>query len=120
VLCSFHEFPDFSCVKRVFYSAFVWKCTYMCKHRFGVRLLQNPPLCSNTYCSVPVLYITDCTSGLPGVGLTGWAARDAARYIVFYPWSKDNHFFAVVPLNVADISKASACRTQREERLRKR
>jgi hypothetical protein len=25
-------------VKRVFYSAFVWKWTYMCKHRFGVQL----------------------------------------------------------------------------------
>jgi hypothetical protein len=34
----FTKFPDFSCVKRVFYSAFVWKCTYMCKHRFGVQL----------------------------------------------------------------------------------
>ncbi len=34
------------CVKRVFYSAFVRKCTDMCKHRFGVQLLQNPPLCS--------------------------------------------------------------------------
>ncbi len=33
--CSFHKIPDFSCsccVKRVFYSAFVWKCTGMCKH----------------------------------------------------------------------------------------
>jgi hypothetical protein len=27
-------------------SAFVWKCTDM--HRFGVQLLQNPPLCSST------------------------------------------------------------------------
>jgi hypothetical protein len=36
------------CVKRVFYSAFVRKCTYMCKHRFGVQLLQHPPLCSST------------------------------------------------------------------------
>ena len=48
---SFHKISDFSCsrcVKRVFYSAFVWKCTYMCKHRFGVQLLQNPPLCSST------------------------------------------------------------------------
>ncbi len=35
-------------VKRVFYSAFVRKCTDMCKHRFGVQLLQNPPLCSST------------------------------------------------------------------------
>jgi hypothetical protein len=38
----------------VFYSAFVWKCTYKCKHRFGVPLLQNPPLCSST--------ITTCDS----------------------------------------------------------
>jgi hypothetical protein len=33
----FINFADFSCsrcVKRVFYSAFVWKCTYMCKHHF--------------------------------------------------------------------------------------
>jgi hypothetical protein len=36
------------CVKRVFYSAFVRKCTDMCKHRLGVQLLQNPPLCSST------------------------------------------------------------------------
>jgi hypothetical protein len=36
------------CVKRVFYSAFVEKCIDMCKHRFGVQLLQNPPLCSST------------------------------------------------------------------------
>jgi hypothetical protein len=32
----------------VFYSAFIWKFTDVCKHRFGVQLLQNPPLCSNT------------------------------------------------------------------------
>jgi hypothetical protein len=31
-----------------FCSAFVWKCTDMCKHRFGVQLLQNPPLRSST------------------------------------------------------------------------
>jgi hypothetical protein len=37
-------------VKRVFYSAFVFKCTEMCKHRFRVQLLQNPPLCSITLC----------------------------------------------------------------------
>ncbi len=36
------------CVKRVFYSAFVRKCTDMCKHRFGVQLLRHPPLCSST------------------------------------------------------------------------
>jgi hypothetical protein len=35
-------------MKRVFYSAFVWKCTDLCKHRFGVQLLQNPSLCSST------------------------------------------------------------------------
>jgi hypothetical protein len=49
--CSFHKFPDFSCrpcEKKVLYSAFVWKYTYMCKYRFGVQLFQNPPLCSNT------------------------------------------------------------------------
>ncbi len=49
--CNFHKFPDFSCsrcVKKVFYSAFVWKCTDVCNHRFGVQLLQNPPLCSST------------------------------------------------------------------------
>jgi hypothetical protein len=50
--CSFHKFPDFSCrrcMERVFYSAIVWKCTYMCKHRFGVQLFQNPPLCRSTH-----------------------------------------------------------------------
>jgi hypothetical protein len=31
----------------VFNSAFVCTCTYTCKHRFGVQLLQNPPLCSS-------------------------------------------------------------------------
>jgi hypothetical protein len=36
------------CVKRVFYSAFVGKCTDKCKYRFRVQLLQNPPLCSST------------------------------------------------------------------------
>ena len=36
------------CVKGVFYGAFVRKCTDMCKHRIGVQLLQNPPLCSST------------------------------------------------------------------------
>jgi hypothetical protein len=36
------------CVKRVFYSTFVRKCTDMCKHRSGVQLLQNPPFCSST------------------------------------------------------------------------
>ncbi len=35
-------------MKRLFYSAFVWKCTDMCKHRFGVQLLQNPPLCRSS------------------------------------------------------------------------
>jgi hypothetical protein len=48
---SFHKFPDFSCsrcAKWMFYSAFVRKCTYMCKHRFGVKLFQNPSLCSST------------------------------------------------------------------------
>jgi hypothetical protein len=35
-------------VKKVIYSAFVLKCADMCKHRFGVQLLQNPPLCSST------------------------------------------------------------------------
>jgi hypothetical protein len=25
------------------YSAFVLKCTDMCKHRLGVQVLQNPP-----------------------------------------------------------------------------
>ncbi len=40
------------CVKRVFYSAFFRKCTIMCKHRFGVQLLQNPPLCSSTEFSI--------------------------------------------------------------------
>ncbi len=47
----FHKIPDFSCsccVKRMFYSAFVWKCTHMCKHRFGVQLLENPSLCRST------------------------------------------------------------------------
>jgi hypothetical protein len=29
------------------HGAFVWKCTNMCKHRFGGQLLQNPPLCSS-------------------------------------------------------------------------
>ncbi len=49
--CSFHKIPNFlcsRCVKRVFYSVFVWKCTDKCKHRFGVQLLQNPQLCSST------------------------------------------------------------------------
>jgi hypothetical protein len=36
-------------VKRVIYSASVLKCTDVCKHRFGVQLLKNPPLCSSTY-----------------------------------------------------------------------
>ncbi len=47
---------------RVFYSAFVWKCTYVCKHRFGVQLLQNPPLCSSTVVPPPH---TDTSSPLP-------------------------------------------------------
>jgi hypothetical protein len=36
------------CVTMVFYIAFVRKCTDICKHRFGVQLLQNPPLCIST------------------------------------------------------------------------
>ncbi len=32
----------------MFYSAFVWKCTDLSNHRFGVQLLQNPPLSSST------------------------------------------------------------------------
>ncbi len=54
--CSFQIIQDFSysrCVKRVFYSAFVWKGTDMCKHRFWVQLLQNPPLCSSTVRNTP-------------------------------------------------------------------
>jgi hypothetical protein len=41
-------------VERVFYSAFVLKCTDVCKHRFGVQLLKNPPLCSSTFASYPL------------------------------------------------------------------
>ena len=41
----FIEFPTFL---SVFSSAFVWKCTDMCKHCFGVQLLLNPSLCSST------------------------------------------------------------------------
>jgi hypothetical protein len=54
--CSFHKIPDFSCshcVKIAFYSAFVWKCIDMCKHRFGVQLLENPPLCRSTILQLP-------------------------------------------------------------------
>ncbi len=49
---TFYKNPDFSCslgVKRVFYGAFVLKCTEMCKHRFRVQLLQNTPFCSSTF-----------------------------------------------------------------------
>jgi hypothetical protein len=49
--------------KGVFYSAFVWKCTYMCKHRFGVQLLQNPPFCSSTHTlNVTLFYNNNQTS----------------------------------------------------------
>jgi hypothetical protein len=52
---------DSHCVKGVFYSAFVRKCTNKCKHRFGVQLLQNPPLCSSTdrfvICTSTLLYV---------------------------------------------------------------
>ncbi len=68
--CIFHKFPDFSwsrCVKRVFYSAFVWKCTYMCKHRLGVQLFQNPPLCSST-CDLSCLTVNMWTD----VNIQGW------------------------------------------------
>jgi hypothetical protein len=43
--------------ERFFYSAFVWKCTDKIKHRFGVQLLQNPPLCSSTekYAFIPTV-----------------------------------------------------------------
>jgi hypothetical protein len=51
IFINFQTFMYSRCVKRVFYSAFVRKCTDMCKHRFGVQLLQNPPLCSSTYFS---------------------------------------------------------------------
>ncbi len=56
--CSFHNIPNFSCssfVKRAFYSAFDWKYTDICKHRFGVQLLQNPPLCCSTLWTPRVL-----------------------------------------------------------------
>ncbi len=47
-----HKIRDFSCSRSektlFFCSAFVWKCTDMCKHRFGVQMLQNPPLCRST------------------------------------------------------------------------
>jgi hypothetical protein len=42
------KFLSFSVFFLLFYSAFVWKCTEMCKHHFGVQLLLNPPLCSST------------------------------------------------------------------------
>jgi hypothetical protein len=47
VFIQIHTFHIAVVVKRVFYSAFVWKCTDMCKYRFRVQLLQNPPLCSS-------------------------------------------------------------------------
>ncbi len=43
-------------MKRVFYSAFVLKRTEMCKHRFRVQLLQNPPLCTVTRLDVIFRY----------------------------------------------------------------
>jgi hypothetical protein len=52
IWCGFHKITDFlcsRCVKRLFYSAFVWKCTNVCKHCFGVQLLQNPLLCSSIH-----------------------------------------------------------------------
>ncbi len=48
VLIRFQTFYVAIELKKVLYSAFVWKCTDMCKHRFVVQLLQNPPLCSST------------------------------------------------------------------------
>ncbi len=48
VLIKFQIFHVAFVWKRLFYCAFVWKCTDVCKHRFGVHLLQNPPLCSST------------------------------------------------------------------------
>jgi hypothetical protein len=42
---------------------FVWKCTNMCKHSFGVQLLQNPPFCSSTHkLNVTLFYNTNQTS----------------------------------------------------------
>jgi hypothetical protein len=48
VFINFQTFHVAVVWKGCFYSAFVWKCTYMCKHRFGVQLFQNSPLCSST------------------------------------------------------------------------
>ncbi len=48
VFIKFQTFHVAVVVKRVFYSVFVWKCSDMCKHCYGVQLFQNPPLCSNT------------------------------------------------------------------------
>jgi hypothetical protein len=31
-----------------FYNAFVLKSTFLCKHRFIVQVLKNPPFCSST------------------------------------------------------------------------
>ncbi len=37
-------------MKRVFSSAFVWKCTDMCNHHhFRGQFLQNPPLCGTLH-----------------------------------------------------------------------
>jgi hypothetical protein len=58
------------CVKRVFHSAFVRKCTDMRKHRFGMQLLQNPPLCSST-----VYTYTVCKGGYGVIGGEGASDR---------------------------------------------
>ncbi len=71
-----------------------------------------------TCSSVPVLYITDCTSGLPGVGLTGWAARDAARYTVFYPSNK-HYYFCCLSLECSWY-KQSLCLPHTERRKPKK
>jgi len=56
VVCKIPDFSCSRCVKRVFYSASFLKCTDMCKHRFGVQLWKNSPLCSSTVWVICTLY----------------------------------------------------------------
>ncbi len=62
VFIKLQTFPCSHYVKRVFYRAYVWKYTEMCKNRFEVQLLQNPPLPT-----VPVRHIciVKCTDSQP-------------------------------------------------------
>jgi hypothetical protein len=57
-------------------NAFVLKSTFLCKHRFMVQLLKNPPICRSNVVPHVVTKITKVEPGQPlQILLSGWTGN---------------------------------------------